>query len=144
MKILFVKNVTRQGVVGDVKEVPQGFAQHLIKNGQAVVATDAVVAQNKKKIDEAQLKSKGEESMAKEIASRVNGKIFQIKGGANNKGSLYKAIHKNDVLDALSKEIVVTVPENLLGEVSLKLTGKHQLKLGYKGKDIATFEVEIV
>jgi large subunit ribosomal protein L9 len=144
MKILFVKNVGRQGQAGEVKEVPQGFAQHLINAGQAVVATDAVIKQNQKKIEEANLKAKGEESMAYEIGKRVDGKTFSIKGGANNKGSLYKAIHKQDVLNAISREIVVSVPETLLGDVNLKLTGKHPLKLSYKGKDLAKFEIEII
>ena len=143
MKILFVKNVPRQGQAGDVKEVPQGFAQHLINNGQAIVATDAAIKQNKKKVEEASLKSKGEESMAHEIAKRVDGKIFTIKGGASNKGSLYKALHKQDILNALSKEIIVTVPENLLADTNLKTTGKHKLSLVYKGKKLASFEIEI-
>jgi large subunit ribosomal protein L9 len=144
MKILFIKNVGRQGTAGEVKEVAQGFGQHLINNGQAIVATDAVIKQNQKKIEETKLKSKGEESMAFEIGKRVDGKVFPIKGGANNKGSLYKAVHKIDVLDAISKEIVVTVPEYLIGDVNIKLTGKHLLKINYKGKEIAKFEIEIV
>jgi large subunit ribosomal protein L9 len=144
MKILFIKNVGRQGVAGEVKEVAQGFAQFLINSGSAVVATDTVVMQNQKKIEEAKIKSKSEESMAYEIAKRVDGKIFHLKGGANNKGSLYKAVHKQDVLAAISKEIIVTVPEYLLNDVNIKLTGKHLLKMVYKGKDIAKFEVEII
>lgn len=143
MKILFVKNVGRQGQAGEVKDMAPGFANFLIQNGSAIVATDAVVKQNAKKIEEAKLKAKGEKSMAEEIGKRVNGKVFVINGGANNKGSLYKAIHKQDVLDAISKEIIVTVPENLLVDVNLKLTGKHQLKLSFKNENLATFEVDI-
>jgi large subunit ribosomal protein L9 len=144
MKILFIKNVPRQGQAGEVKDLSDGFAGHLIRNGQAVVATDAVIKQNAKKIEEAKLKAKGEESMVHEIAKRLEGKTISLKGGANNKGSLYKAIHKQDVLDAISKEIVVTIPENLLGDVSIKLTGKHPQKIVYKGKTLAAFEIEVV
>lgn len=143
MKILFLKNVPRQGNVGDVKDVAPGFGSFLLGTGSVVLATDAVVKINQKKIEEAKMKSKGEESMAHEIAKRVEGKMFYIKGGANQKGSLYKAIHKNDVQEAISREIIVTVPENLLEDVNLKLTGKHLLNLVYKGKKLATFEVEI-
>jgi large subunit ribosomal protein L9 len=104
MKILFVKNVSRQGVVGQVKDVPQGFAQFLIANGSAVVATEGVQKQNAVKIEEANLKAKGDESMAHEIAKRVDGKVFKLKAGPNNKGNLYKAVHKQEVLEAISKE----------------------------------------
>ena len=144
MKILFIKNVPRQGQVGEVKEVPQGFAQHLINNSQAIVATDSAIKNNQRKVEEANLKSKGEESMAHEIAKRVENKTFTIKGGASNKGSLYKALHKQDILDAISKEIIVTVPENLIGEVNLKSIGKHILEVVYKNKKLAKFEIEII
>jgi large subunit ribosomal protein L9 len=144
MKILFIKNVARQGQAGEVKDMSDGFANHLIRNGQAVVATAAVVKQNAKKIEEAGIKAKGEESMAYEIAKRVDGKTFSLKAGANNKGSLYKAIHKEDILNAIAKEIVVSVPEYLLEDVNIKLTGKHKLVLVFKNKTIATFEVEVV
>ena len=144
MKILFIKNVPRQGQAGEVKELSQGFASFILKSGAGIVATDAVVKQNQKKIEEATMKGKGEESMAHEIAKRVEGKMFKIKAGANNKGSLYKAVHKQDVLDAITKEIVVSVPEYLLEDVNIKLTGHHKLALVYKNKTIATFEIEVI
>ena len=141
MKILFIKNVSRQGSVGEVKEVPNGFAQFLITQGNAVVATDSVIAQNKKKIEEQQLRAKGEESYTIDVAKKLDGKEIKIKGGANNKGSLYKALHKKDVLEILSKEIVVTVPEHLLPEMSIKHTGVNEIRLEYKGKKLGQFNL---
>ena len=144
MKILFLKNVARVAQAGEIKELAQGYASFILKSGSGVVATDVVIKQNQKKIEEATMRAKGEESMAHEIAKRVEGKTFTIKGGANAKGSLYKAFHKKDVQEAITKDIVVSVPEHLLEDVNLKLTGKHKMNLVYKGKPLATFEVEIV
>ena len=144
MKILFLKNVARVGQAGEVKEVAQGHANFILKSGAGVVATDAIIKQNQKKIEEATMRAKGEESMAHEIAKRVEGKSFQIKGGANSKGSLYKAFHKSDVQAAITKEIAVSVPENLLEDVNLKLTGNHKLNLIFKGKVLAEFIIEII
>lgn len=139
MKILFVKNVSRQGVVGEVKEVPNGFAQFLINNKSAVVATDAVVKANAAKIEEQKMKAKGEESFVSDVAAKLKGREVKIKGGANNKGSLYKALHKKDILEILSRELVVTVPENMFGEVSIKQTGQHSIPMEYKGKNLGQF-----
>jgi len=139
MKILFVKNVSRQGSVGEVKEVPNGFAQFLITAGNAVVATDAVIAQNKKKIEEQAMRAKGDESYAIDVAKKLADKEIKIKGGANNKGSLYKALHKKDILEILSREIVVTVPENLIPDISIKHTGINEIKMEYKGKKLGQF-----
>ncbi len=144
MKVLFLKNVPRQGQVGEVKEVSQGFATYLLANGSVVVATDGVIKQNAKKIEESQMKAKGEESYSKDVAKKLDGQVISIKGGASSKGSLYKALHKNDILDATSKEIVVTVPGSLLEDVSIKSTGKHKINLVYKGKNLGSFQVEVV
>ena len=141
MKILFTKNVTRQGQMGEVKEVANGFAQFLINAGNAVVATDAVIAVNKKKIEEAQMRAKGEESYTIDVAKRLDGKEIKIKGGANNKGSLYKALHKKDVVEVLTKEIVVSVPENLFEDVNIKACGPYDLKMAYKGKNLGTVKI---
>ena len=141
MKILFIKNVSRQGQAGEVKEVPNGFAQFLITAGNAVVATDAVISQNKKKIEEASMKAKGEESYTHDIAKKLDGKEIKIKGGANNKGSLYKALHKKDVVEILTKEVVVSVPETLFEDVSIKACGPYDLKMSYKGKNLGTVKI---
>lgn len=141
MKILFIKNVTRQGRVGEVRDVPQGFAQFLISNGNAVVATDSAISQNSKKIEEQKLKSKGEEGYAFEIAKKLDGKEIVIKGGANNKGSLYKALHKKDILESLSKEIIATIPEILFDEVSIKHTGPQDMTMSYKGKALGIVKI---
>jgi large subunit ribosomal protein L9 len=125
--------------VGEVKEVPNGFAQFLINNKSAVVATDAVIKTNAAKIEEQKMKAKGEESFVNDVAAKLRGKEVKIRGGANNKGSLYKALHKKDILEILSKETIVAVPENILGEVSIKQTGKHELKMEYKGKSLGQF-----
>lgn len=144
MKILFLKNVPRQGNAGEVKELSQGYASFILKSGAGVVATDIVIKQNAKKIEETQMKSKGEESYALEISKRLLDKIITIKGGANSKGNLYKAIHKSDLIDAINKEVVVTVPENLIGDISIKLTGEHVVPMTYKGKDLGKFKILIV
>jgi large subunit ribosomal protein L9 len=143
MKILFLKNVPRQGQAGEVKELSQGFASFILKSGAGIVATDSVIKQNQKKIEEATMKAKGEESYAQEVSKRLEGQIIVIKGGANSKGNLYKAIHKDDILTAISKEVIVNVPESLIPETSIKLTGEHEIKMTYKGKDLGKFKILI-
>ena len=143
MKILFLKSVPRQGQAGEVKDLSQGFAAFIIKSGAGVVATDAVIKQNAKKIEETKLKSKGEESYAYGVAEKLKDTEIKIKGGANNKGSLYKAIHRGDVIEAMNKVAVINVPENLLEDISIKLTGKYPIKMTYKGKNLGEFTLVI-
>ncbi len=39
MKVIFTQDVRGKGNRGEVKEVPDGYAQNLIKNGKAKAAT---------------------------------------------------------------------------------------------------------
>ena len=39
MKIIFIENIKGKGKVGDIKEVKDGFAEFLIKEKKAIMAT---------------------------------------------------------------------------------------------------------
>lgn len=144
MKILFLKNVPRQGIAGEVKEVADGFASFLLKSGSVVVATPQVIEQNKKKIEEAAMRAKGEESFMKDLAKKLDGFKLVIKGNSNPKGNLYKSFHAKDIAEALTKEIVVGVNEENLEDVTIKNKGLHDVGFVYKGKKLATVSVEII
>jgi len=144
MKILFLKNVSRVGQMNEVKDVADGYAKYLINNGLGVVATDAVVKQASKRIEEQKMKAKGEESFAKEIAKKVEGLKIQVKGNPNPKGGLYKSIHADTIAEELTKKMIVGVPENLIQEISIKTTGVHKANIVFKGEVLGSFEVEVV
>lgn len=144
MKILFLKNVPRVGQMHEVKEVADGYASFLLKNGSATVATDSAMKQASKKIEEAKMKAKGEESFAHEIAKKVQGLTLQIKGNANPKGNLYKSFHAKDIAEELTKKLIIGVSEELLEEVTIKNTGIHNVNIIFKGKKLGSFEVEVL
>ncbi len=89
------------------------------------------------------MRAKGEESYTHDVAKKLDGKEVKIKGGANNKGSLYKALHKKDILVILTKEIAVSVPENLFEDINIKACGPYDLKMSYKGKNLGTVKIII-
>lgn len=56
MKVIFLKDLKKQGKKGEVKEVKDGYGNNfLIKNGYAIAATDSNLRELHKKNDESQL-----------------------------------------------------------------------------------------
>jgi len=143
MKILFLKNVPRVGLANEVKEVADGYAKYLLNNNLGVVATDGVIKQNQKKIEESKMKALGEESFAHEIAKKVEGLKLQITGNSNPKGNLYKSFHAKDIAEELTKKLIIGVSENLIQEITIKNKGIHTANIVFKGKKLGSFEVEV-
>ena len=53
MRVLFQKTIKGKGKAGEIKEVPDGYAMNfLIAQGYAVKATEAIVEQQKKQIEQ--------------------------------------------------------------------------------------------
>ena len=144
MKVLFIKDVPRQGQMGQVKEVADGFAKFLLNNKSVIVATPVVIEQNKKKIEEALARAKGEESFLLEISKKIDGMKIQLKGESNPKGNLYKSIHGPEVAEELSRVLGTKINPHNVEEVTLKKKGEHEIKFLNKGKNLAKFILEII
>jgi large subunit ribosomal protein L9 len=144
MKILFTKNVARQGQVGDVKEVADGFAQFLINAGNATKATTEVVKANENKIKFAKLKADGEEKYINELSKLLKDETIKISGKKNEKGHYYVAIHRFEIAAEISKILKTDFNEKYLEDVSIKETGIHDMKVVFKSKNIGSFKVELL
>jgi large subunit ribosomal protein L9 len=144
MKILFTKNVARQGQVGDVKEVADGYAQFLINAGNATKATNEVVKANENKIKNAKMKSEGEEKYIFELAKLLKNEIIKISVNSNPKGSLYKSLHKKEIVAEVSKLLKLDFEDKYLEEITLKEKGVFDIAIVYKNKKVGSFQVELL
>ena len=146
MKVLFLKPVARVGKMGEIKEVNDGYARNfLFRGGYAVEATTQMIKSSAKKVEESKLKSESDEQLVRDIIKRLEGAEIKIETGKthNEKGGLYKSIHKADVIAALSTNLKLEVPENLLEDINIKSTGEYILPIIFKGKKLGTFTLII-
>lgn len=135
MKVLLTQDVKGLGKAGEIHDVKDGYGNNfLIGKGMAKLATTAVIKQW-----EAEQRVK-KEKLAEEIKALENAKaameniklVIRKKTGAN--GSLFGAITKEDIAEALEKEHGVHINKKSL-EFSgqIKATGSFDLdlKLGH-------------
>jgi large subunit ribosomal protein L9 len=144
MKVLFIKPVARVGKIGEIKEVNDGYARNfLMRGGYAIEATAQVQKQHAEKINSAKLEGENKESELRNVVKLLEDKTFEIKVAKNEKGSLYKSIHKKDILDLIAKELKVNIPEQNLEEVNIKAVGIHSVSILLSGKKIGEVKVII-
>lgn len=143
MKIIFTQDVKKQGKKGEIKEVKDGFANYLIQQKVAVVASDV----NLGRLERANANKKAIDDMNRELAQKEKGKIekitlsFPVKTGEQDRvfGSIsVKQILselKNKGFDIDKKSIKIISPINSLGF--------HNVEIELYKDVVATLKVEL-
>ena len=143
MKIIFTQDVKKQGKKGEIKEVKDGFANYLIQQKVAVVASDV----NLGRLERANANKKAMDDMNRELAQKEKVKIekitlsFPVKTGEQDRvfGSIsVKQIIselKNKGFDIDKKSIKIISPINSLGF--------HNVEIELYKDVVATLKVEL-
>lgn len=146
MKVLLIKEVKGLGKAGEVHEVKDGYGRNfLIGKGLAELATNEVInrwkAEQKRRAEKAALEEELMHQLAKQLAE-ITLKIVS-KVGAN--GSLYGAITKEDIAEALQKQTRIELDKRSLElKNPIKSTGIYEVdvKLGHGIHAVLKVDVE--
>jgi large subunit ribosomal protein L9 len=145
MKVLFLQSVVRVGKVGEIKEVSDGYARNFLFRGKlAVEATPQIMKEHEQKIASAKLRGDKAKGELEAFVSKMHDQVVEVKAQANEKGILYKSLHKKDILEAVSKSQKISLPESSLEEVNIKNAGKHVINILYAGTRIGSLQIEVL
>ena len=140
MKVIFIKDLKKQGKVNEIKEVSDGYATNfLIKNGYAVKYTKTSNEILNTSIKNAAIEEEKNVKEATKLKHELENKelIFNVKSGAN--GRTFGTISTKQIAEKLNelgykvdkKQIEIDVPLNVLGThyVNVNLHKKVACKL---------------
>ena len=140
MKVIFIKDLKKQGKVNEIKEVSDGYATNfLIKNGYAVKYTKTSNEILNTNLKNAALEEEKNIKEATKLKDELEKKeiIFNVKSG--NDGRTFGTISTKQISEKLSemnykvdkKQITIDIPLNVLGThcVTLNLHKKVNCKL---------------
>lgn len=124
MKLLFLQSLEHHKV-GDIKEVPDGYARnYLLPKGIAVIATDEKIAELESKI--AKIEKEEEKVLAdlETLKTKIEEKTFTVEAQAGDEDKLFGAVTNRDLAEALAKskieidkhEIEILEPIHEIGE----------------------------
>jgi large subunit ribosomal protein L9 len=136
MKVIFLQDVQRVGKKHDLKEVNDGYAMNfLIPRKLAELATPRATAELEKRKKNIQIEREVQEGLLMKNLEEIKGKAIIIKGKANEKGSLFSAIHKKEIIEEMKKQnhadiaeefIVLEKPIKEIGEFEIPIEIKHK------------------
>ncbi|RZI48601.1 50S ribosomal protein L9 [Lactococcus kimchii] len=111
MKVVFLEDVKGRGKKGEVKEVPAGFANFLIKQKQAQPATSASLAavEAQKKAKKRQEEEDLAEAKMLKNALEKDDVVVEIKMKTGDTGRTFGAVDKSDIAKALKAQYNVPV-----------------------------------
>lgn len=107
MKVIFLQDVKNQGKKGEIKEVPNGYAQNfLLKKGLAKEATKTAVSALEGQQRAAAKEAKEELEAAKALASRLADEktVVLVKAKGGEDGRLFGSIPSKQIAQALEAQ----------------------------------------
>ncbi len=138
MKVVFLKDVPKQGKKYEVKDVANGHALNLlIPQGLAEAGTDKAIkkAGLLRKQEDAEKKIH-EDLLAKNLGD-IEGATIHMSGKASDKGHLFAGIHKEALVKELQKETRLQIsPEFIILDAPLKTVGEHEVVVKAGGKEV--------
>jgi large subunit ribosomal protein L9 len=135
MKVLFLKDVPKIGKKYEVKEVSDGYARNfLFPRKMAEPATKETETKISKMRNEmAEMKKVDEDLLMKNLETLAQTAIT-MQGKANEKGHLFAAIHKEEIISELRKSGISVPAEYIMFGKPIKETGEHLVSFSVGGK----------
>ncbi len=135
MKVIFLQNVKKKGLKGEVKDINEGYARNFLIPGKLAIEASPEAL---RKIESLK---KGKEEHEKIEDSKIESLILKLmeKGSmvmkikANEKGSLFKKITNKDISSFIQKETGINIQDSYVKSPDIKELGQYEIIIGNKG-----------
>ena len=130
MKVIFIKDLKKQGKVDEIKEVADGYATNfLIKNGYAVKYTKASNERLNDDIKNRAIKEENDIKKANEVKEKLEKENLLFKVNTGKDGKVFGNVSSKQIEDKLKtmgynidkKKISIDFPLNTLGTHNIKI-----------------------
>jgi len=144
MKVIFIKDLKKQGKIYEIKEVSDGYATNfLIKNGYAVKYTKT----SNERLENDLEKNRQEEEKNKENANKLKKELekehlkFIVKAGTN--GKVFGNISSKQISEELKKKNYDIDKKKIQIDGSLNTIGHHYVEIELYKNIKAKLQVEL-
>lgn len=131
MRIILLDNIKGVGMIGDIKDVNDGYARNfLLPKRLARPATPGI----EKEVEKLKQRKLTEVTVAKDNAQKVADYLkditIEFSAKANEKGTLFDGIEKKDIAKAIKEQKGVSIEEeNVQLDEHIKHAGEHTVTI---------------
>ena len=130
MKVIFIKDLKKQGKVDEIKEVSDGYAMNfLIKNGYAVKYTKTSNDRLNDDIKTRQKKEEEEINKANKIKEKLLKENIEFKVKSGKEGKVFGNISTKQIHEKLSKLGYEIDKKKIKADTLLNTLGVHHVKI---------------
>ncbi len=146
MKVILLENIKRVGSIGEIKDVKRGFARNfLIANKKALNATKENIAQVEKIKSELNKKDNDKKKKSKEIADRLNKKVFTVRKLSTENKELYGSVKPTEISKLIQDSEKLEVKPSMIQPVKeIKSIGKFLVKISLHSEIEAEITINVV
>lgn len=148
MKVIFLQDVKGKGKKGDIKEVPNGYAQNfLIKNNIAKPANNESMAELKGKQKAKEKQDAEVLAEAKELKALLEKEetVVKINAKAGEDGRLFGSIPSKQIADALNKQYKIKIDKRKIElDQPIRALGFTQVPVKLHPQVTATINVHTI
>ena len=144
MKVIFIKDLKKQGKVNDIKEVSDGYAtNYLIKKGYAVKYTKTSGDRLNTELNNAKKEEDKRILEANSIKEKLEKEkiVFNVK---SNNGKVFGSISSKQIEDELKKKGYTIEKKQIKIKNSLNTLGIHEVKIELHKNVEAIIRIEII
>jgi large subunit ribosomal protein L9 len=128
MKIILTTNIKKLGKVGDLVNVKDGYARNFL------LPKKMALRENKKNLEyydgikeEIKIKENNKLKQAKKTIEDIKKLKIQFKKEADEKGQLYGAISKNEIINLLKENNIKIHSDDIIISDQIRSIGEHEI-----------------
>lgn len=144
MKVIFLKDVKKQGKKGEIKEVAAGYANFLIKSGSAITATTGSMTRLKKEKEEDALEKALEIKDCKNLKEEIEKLKIKIAVKTGDADRVFGSVSTKQIVQELKKNNIIVDKKKIKFGTELSSLGFHNVTIELHKEVLAILKVELV
>ncbi|MBU0598305.1 50S ribosomal protein L9 [Patescibacteria group bacterium] len=137
MEVILLSEIKNVGHKGELKNVSDGFARnYLLRKKVALIATPALKHQIQVELARINKKEKNENVQINKLASQLKNFSVNISAKANEDGTLFSGINKNNILESINNKINSSLKTDMIIlNRPIKQIGEHNVIIKVNNKE---------
>jgi large subunit ribosomal protein L9 len=145
MKVILLENLKKIGSIGEVIDVKRGFARNfLIANKKALYASKENISQVEKIKTDLSKKDNEKKQNAKQIAEKINKKIYEVKKLSTENNELYGSVKPTEISKLIKDVDGQDIKPSMIQPVQeIKSIGKFKVKISLHSEVDAEITINV-
>jgi len=145
MKVILLENLKKIGSIGEVIDVKRGYARNfLIANKKALYASKENISQVEKIKTDLSKKDNEKKQTAKQIAEKINKKIYEVKKLSTENNELYGSVKPTEISKLIKDIDAQDIKPSMIQPVQeIKSIGKFKVKISLHSEVDAEITINV-